>query len=175
MLVPVYQLLFGLDNLALTSDQVDVHYITYSSDDLSDMQTISAHKLTPGKVTVKELKHEINSFSVASVESGHNGQEHAMVLDNFDRNRNVFVFKNTYDDPSYGQPKKFEIKRTDPNAPKNLYFVHIEIKDMNNLPSQSGRVHNKREEIKTRQKSHTKAMNPVPNRPRQFIPRKRKF
>ena len=58
-----------------------------------------------------------------------------MVLDTYDKNRDVLVFKNTYDNPEFGQPKKYEIERTHPNAPKELYFVHIEIRDMDNLPS----------------------------------------
>ena len=54
-----------------------------------------------------------------------------MVLDTYDQNRDVLIFKNTYD--QNGQSKKFEIARTHPNAPEELYFVHIEIKDMNKL------------------------------------------
>ena len=71
---------------------------------------------------------------VASVLHGHQGQaevSHAMVLDKFDENNDTLIFKNTYDDQENGQPKQFAIKRTDPNAPEELYFVHIEMKDMN--------------------------------------------
>ena len=39
-----------------------------------------------------------------------------------------------YDNQENGQPKKVEIERTHPNAPKELYFVHIEIRDMEKLP-----------------------------------------
>ena len=62
-----------------------------------------------------------------------------MILDTFDKNEDLLIFKNTYDDPANGQPKKFEILRTDQNAPEELYFVHIEIKDMDALPSQEER------------------------------------
>ena len=62
-----------------------------------------------------------------------------MVLDTYDQDRDVLIFKNTYDDPDNGQPIKYEIARTHPNAPKELYFVHIEIGDMENLPSQEER------------------------------------
>ena len=60
---------------------------------------------------------------------------HAMVLDTYDQNQDLLIFKNTYDDESGGQPKKFTISRTHPNAPEEFYFVHIEIKDMDNLPA----------------------------------------
>ena len=50
-----------------------------------------------------------------------------MVLDTYDENRDVLIFKNTYNDPENGLPKKYEIERTHPNAPKELYFVHIEV------------------------------------------------
>ena len=72
---------------------------------------------------------------VASVLHGHQGQAevaHAMVLDTYDKVTDMLIFKNTYDDPENGQPKQFEIARTDPNAPEELYFVHIEVKDINN-------------------------------------------
>ena len=75
------------------------------------------------------------SLLVASVGFGHPGSEidHAMVLDTYDQSRDVLIFKNTYDSPESGQPKKVEIERTHPNAPKELYFVHIEIRDMSKL------------------------------------------
>ena len=74
---------------------------------------------------------------VAYVATGHQGQQgsHAMVLDTYYPDQDMLVFKNTYDDESGGQPKRFKIKRTDHNAPEEMYFVHIEIKDMDNLPS----------------------------------------
>ena len=62
-----------------------------------------------------------------------------MVLDTYDESRDVLIFKNTYDDEPSGQPKKFEIERTHPNAPKEFYFVHIEVPDMDSLPSQAER------------------------------------
>ena len=77
-------------------------------------------------------------LSVGSVQNGHQGQgeaSHAMVLDRFDKDNDMLVFKNTYDDPENGQPIPFTIARTDPNAPEELYFVHIEIKDMDSLPN----------------------------------------
>ena len=65
---------------------------------------------------------------MASVAVGHPGQQvdHAMVLDSYDANRDVLIFKNTIDDPNSGSPKNYEISRTHQNAPKELYFVHIE-------------------------------------------------
>ena len=33
-----------------------------------------------------------------------------------------------------------QISRTDPNAPEELYFVHIEVKDMDSLPTQEERT-----------------------------------
>ena len=74
-----------------------------------------------------------------------------MVLDIFDSERDVLIFKNTFDDPQSGLPKKFEIQRTDPNAPTELYFVHIEVENLANLPSQKDRWENKMQEITTRQ------------------------
>ena len=62
---------------------------------------------------------------------------HAMVLDTFDKENDKLIFKNTYDQE--GQPKKIEVQRTHPNAPEDLYFVHIEIKEMDNLPNQEQR------------------------------------
>ena len=70
-----------------------------------------------------------------------------MVLDTYDKDQDMFIFKNTYNDPTAGQPKKFKIKRTHPNAPEELYFVHIEIRDMENLPSQLQRQFYKAAEI----------------------------
>ena len=62
-----------------------------------------------------------------------------MVLDTYDLDQDLLIFKNTYDSTDGGQPKKFKIKRTHPNAPDELYFVHIEVRDMDNLPSQNQR------------------------------------
>ena len=80
------------------------------------------------------------SLSVAGVLHGHDGQDevsHAMVLDIFDKENDKLIFKNTYDQE--GQSKKVEVGRTHPNAPEELYFVHIEVKDMGNLPGQEER------------------------------------
>ena len=63
-----------------------------------------------------------------------------MVLDTFDQDNDMLIFKNTYDDPVNGQPKQFKIRRTDPNSPEEFFFVHIDIKDIDNLPGQSERV-----------------------------------
>ena len=60
-----------------------------------------------------------------------------MVLDIFDEANDMWIFKNTYDQD--GQPKQVSVSRNDPNSPEELYFVHIEVKDMNNLPSQEKR------------------------------------
>ena len=81
-------------------------------------------------------------FSVASVLHGHQGQgevSHAMVLDTYDQENDILIFKNTYDDPESGKSKQFKVRRTDPNAPEELYFVHIEIKNMFFLPGQKMR------------------------------------
>ena len=75
-----------------------------------------------------------------------------MVLDTFDADQDLQIFKNTYDSEDTGQPKKFEIRRTDPNAPKELYFVHIEVPDMKNLPSQEKRQANKVAEFQLRER-----------------------
>ena len=55
-----------------------------------------------------------------------------MVLDIYDEDREVFIFKNTYDQE--GQPKQVEVSRHSQNAPKEVYFVHIEIEDTDSLP-----------------------------------------
>ena len=57
-----------------------------------------------------------------------------MVLDTLDASSDMLIFKNTYHDPASGVPKQLEIKCTDPKAPKELYFIHIEVKDLDNLP-----------------------------------------
>ena len=94
--------------------------------------------------------HQIQTLTlVASVVHAHQGQDavsHAMVLDTYEPNQDMLIFKNTYNDESSGQPKQFKIKRTDPNAPEELFFVHIEVKDMDNLPSQEQREAEKKAE-----------------------------
>ena len=50
-----------------------------------------------------------------------------MVLDRFDEENDMLIFKNTYD--RNGLSHKFEISRTDLTAPEEFYFVHIEAKD----------------------------------------------
>ena len=140
MLAPVYQLLFGPNinnDLGLTEDQLKIHYETYKCDNLDDMHKIVDEKLTPGRDAILS---GWTKLSVASVRFGDQGAEHAMVLDTYDSERDVLIFKNTYDDPSVGLTKNFEIERTEPNAPRELYFVQIEIQDMNNLPSQDERM-----------------------------------
>ena len=85
-------------------------------------------------------------LSVASVLHGHDGNAavaHAMVLDIFDADNDTWIFKNTYD--REGQPKQVQLSRYDQNAPEDLYFVHIEIKDMDKLPGQEEREKNFRE------------------------------
>ena len=82
----------------------------------------------------------LNLLLVASVTFGHEGNaevSHAMVLDTFDPKSDMLIFKNTYDQE--GQPKQVKISRTDPNGPEELYFVHMEIKDMDYLPDQEER------------------------------------
>ena len=69
-----------------------------------------------------------------------------MVLDTFNIEQDVLVFKNTYDDPDTGLTKKFEIERTHQNAPKEFYFVHIEV-DMVNLQPQDERQAKKQLEL----------------------------
>ena len=95
-------------------------------------------------------------ISVAGVLHGHNGQDevsHAMVLDTFDADNDKLIFKNTYDQE--GQPKKVEISRTDPNAPELLLFVHIESKDIDNLPGQDERKALREPEMETRKRRFT--------------------
>ena len=71
-----------------------------------------------------------------------------MVLDTYEPDEDMFIFKNTYNDESNGQPKQFKIERTDPNAPEELFFVHIDIRDMKKLPSQKRRTEDKYEKIR---------------------------
>ena len=75
-----------------------------------------------------------------------------MVLDTYEPDKDLFIFKNTYNDEASGQPKQFKIKRTDPNAPEELFFVHIDIRDMDNLPSQEQREANKEAEIEKKKR-----------------------
>ena len=72
---------------------------------------------------------------VGIVLHNHQGRD-TMVLDTIDEENDMLTFKNTYDDPEKGGPKQFQVRRTDPNAPEELYFVHIEVKDMHILPVQ---------------------------------------
>ena len=74
-----------------------------------------------------------------------------MVLDTYEPDQDLFIFKNTYNDEASGQPKQFKIKRTDPNAPEELFFVHIRIRDMDNLPSQEQREAEKEAEIEKKE------------------------
>ena len=60
-----------------------------------------------------------------------------MVLDIYDEDRELLILKNTSDQE--GQPKQVEVSRSDSNAPEELFFVHIEVKDMNTLPGQEER------------------------------------
>ena len=137
MLFPIYCLLFNAKYLSLPHQQVSIFYKTYRSDDQAEMQAIIDQKLAPGKTSGKFCQK--NLLSVASVAFGHPGEkvEHAMVLDTYDKTRDVLIFKNTHN--VNGQPKKLEIMRTDLNAPNELYFVHIEVLNMENLPPQSER------------------------------------
>ena len=54
----------------------------------------------------------------------------------------MLIFKNTYDDPENGQTKQFEVPRTDPNAPEEFYFVHIEVKNMKKTTWSKKKTHN---------------------------------
>ena len=76
-----------------------------------------------------------------------------MVLDTYRPEQELFIFKNTYNDEINGQPKQFKIGRNDENAPEELFFVHIDVRDMVNLPSQNQREANKKAEIKMKKKS----------------------
>ena len=74
-----------------------------------------------------------------------------MVLDTYDQSRDLLIFKNTT-----GPEKRFEIKRTDPNASDELFFVHITIRDMASLPLQEERAKNKEAEIQLKKKMYKK-------------------
>ena len=52
-----------------------------------------------------------------------------MVLETYDIDRDMLIFKKTYDDPDNGQTKMLEIERNDPNAPKEFYFVHLAVEN----------------------------------------------
>ena len=78
-----------------------------------------------------------------------------MVLDTFDKDNDILIFKNTYDDQVNGQPKQFKIRRTDPNSPEEFYFVHIEVKDIDNLPGQEERRAKMEAKIKEREAKNT--------------------
>ena len=137
MLAPVYQLLFGqnkscIPSLELTEDQITISYKTYKVDNQFDMQEISDQQLAPGQtfsVFQRLLTSKVNFISVASISHGRQGTQavpHVMVLDTYDQDQDLLIFKNTYNDPNSGQTKRFTINRTHPDAPKELYFVHIE-------------------------------------------------
>ena len=95
-----------------------------------------------------------------------------MVLDTYDEDRDILIFKNTYDDPESGLTKKFEIERTDSNSPTELYFVHIEVEDMASLPFQEVRIRNKKQEMRAKSKSHTLAAKRNTNRSTQSSSRR---
>ena len=160
-------------SLELNEDEISISYKVYKTADEDDMQTIIDDKLTPGLLTRKltlflhflisfrnfaflvsavEFKirrSKIIKFLVASVLHGHQGQvevAHAMVLDIYDKDNDMLIFKNTYDDPENGQTKQIKVRRTSPNAPEELYFVHIEVKDVDNLPGQKERTAIKKSE-----------------------------
>ena len=153
LLAPIYRLLFGF-YLDLTEDQVKISYKTYKAENQADMMEIIDQQLAPGKINQKKF----STFClVASVAQGHQGNQTvslAMVLDTYDKDQDLLIFNNTYDDPSGGQPKKFKIKRTHQNAPEELYFVHIEIRDMNSLPSQEQREADKEAEMKQKENQY---------------------
>ena len=87
---------------------------------------------------------------IAHGRQGNQADSHTMVLDTYDRDNDLLIFKNTYDDES-GQTKKFTIQRTDSNAPEELFFVHIEIRDMDNLPLELQRKSDKKAEEKDKE------------------------
>ena len=64
---------------------------------------------------------------------------HAMVLDTYDEDQDLLIFKNTLNSKGTETPQKFKIARTDRDAPKELYFVHIDVRDIASLPSQEDR------------------------------------
>lgn len=71
-----------------------------------------------------------------------------MVLDTYDAERDTFIFKNTFNSEETGQTKQIEINRSDANAPKCLYFVHIEARDMSTLPTREARNRLKKQQRK---------------------------
>ena len=73
------------------------------------------------------------TLPVANVELGqlsmfNQGQKEGMLLKSYDQLKDELLFINTY------FPRTVLIRRTDPYAPEELYFVHIKVKDMDNLP-----------------------------------------
>ena len=64
-----------------------------------------------------------------------------MVLDRYDEEMQTLIFKNTFDSPEDGptRQKRFEIVRTHDDAPDKLFFVHIDVPDIDNLPDQDER------------------------------------
>ena len=109
--------------LGLTEDNIAITHDTYKRSSYSDLNEVTTRGLAPGELALK-LVVLFLSISVASVsfDGLHKGTSHAMVLDTFDVYEDLFIFKNTH--VVDGQPKKFTIKRTDPNAPDEFFFVH---------------------------------------------------
>ena len=119
----------------MSEQEVSVWYETYKND-VDDLHSIINRELAPG---IHSHMMQIKTVSVASVGHPDNNIHHAMVLDTYDQRRDVLIFKNTYNDPDNGWPKKYKIARTHENAPTVFYFVHIEVRDMANLPTQEER------------------------------------
>ena len=60
---------------------------------------------------------------------------HAMLLESYVQLNDELLFKNTYTHVQKARTMPtILIRRTDPYAPEELYFVHIKVKDMENLP-----------------------------------------
>ena len=105
-------------------------------------------------------------ISVGSVLYGRPGQAqvpHVMVLDTierlvndkgkFDPDADLLVFKNTYNDfenDPESEPKKFKIRRISRNAPDELYFVYIGVKNIRRLTNQDERWASRRTEAEVR-------------------------
>ena len=92
---------------------------------------VKNRSIKPTKLALIFLRLHCRTFVLLFLSS--RKQATAQLLDTYDKNRDVLIFKNTYDNPESGQPKKYEIARNRPNAPQELYFVHIQIRDMDNL------------------------------------------
>ena len=63
-----------------------------------------------------------------------------MVLDKYDKENEILIFKNTYNEPENDQVSQFKIFRTDQNAPEEFFFVHFEIEDMDSLQNVEPRI-----------------------------------